>query len=95
MLILPVRHEKEKLREPRSFTETCYPGSGISACTDGAGHWPASGRGRRLDPCITEVEMPGATRFDLTRALREQDGRTKAAFIAVTRLKVKIGTIIL
>ena len=39
--------------------------------------------------------MPGATRFDLTRALREQDGRTKAAFIAVTRLKVKIGTIIL
>lgn len=59
------------------------------------GHWPASGRGRRLDPCITEVEMPGATRFDLTRALREQDGRTKAAFIAVTRLKAKIGTIIL
>ena len=37
MLILPVRHEKEKLREPRSFTETCYPGSGIAACTDGAG----------------------------------------------------------
>ena len=37
MLILPVRHEKEKLREPRSVTETCYPGSGISACTDGAG----------------------------------------------------------
>ena len=37
MLILLDRHEKEKLREPRSFTETFYPFSVIAACTDGAG----------------------------------------------------------
>ena len=37
MVILLVRQEEEKLRELRSFTETCYPGSGIAACTDGAG----------------------------------------------------------
>lgn len=86
MLILLVRQEEEKLRELRSFTETCYPGSEIMAFTDGAEAlayiraWQMP-----IDLCITEVEMPGVTGFDLTRALREKDGRTKTAFIADCR----------
>ena len=49
MLILLVRHEEEKLRELRSFTETRYPGSEIAAFTDGA----TSGRVKRPLTCAS------------------------------------------
>lgn len=83
MLILLVRHEEEKLRELRSFAETCYPGSEIAAFTDGAGALAYIRACQApIDLCITEVEMPGAAGFDLTRALREKDRWTKVTFIA-------------
>ena len=80
MQILLVRQEKEKLRELRVFVKTCYPGSEIVDFTDGAGALAFIRAWRTpSDLCVTEVEMPGVTGFDLTRALREKDGRTKVA----------------